>query len=55
MQDKWRNDKIVVKWTKRMPPDWASLPTIESDGVWYRYTKADEEVVENLLVDQHQA
>jgi len=37
MNDKWRLDKIKVKWTKRVPPSWIwTIKTIKIGEVYYR-------------------
>ncbi len=50
MGDKWMKDKIKVKWTKRKPPDWCAVRTVEVDGVHYRFTKREESSLDQLLV-----
>lgn len=52
MIDKWTADKIKVKWTKRKPPEWSTIPVVESNGVYYRLTEKEASEIEGLLVSQ---
>lgn len=57
MNAKWKNDKIKVKWTKRKPPEWlaTAIRVVEVDGVYYRFTEADQNSLDqNLLGSQPQ-
>lgn len=53
MNDKWKADKIKVKWTKRKPPDWCAIPTVLVDGVYYRFTAADQSSLDQHLLGAH--
>lgn len=50
MLDKWHRDKIKVKWTKRMPPEWSPLSTVLRDGVYIKFTAKDQKAFEDSLL-----
>lgn len=55
MIHKWQNDKIKVKWTKRKPPEWCKIRTVQIGDTWYRVTAAEDSAVDQMLVGEHQS
>ena len=50
MVSKWLADKIKVKWTKRKPPDWCTVPVVKMGEIYYRFTVQESLDVEASLL-----